>query len=213
MNRRKFMPFRNIFITVTVFGFLLALSACTGSVKPLYPEIDQKAAPIQRQATYDLCRLRMSGDAFWGVYFIQGTNTAQFQIIQVASLITGMSPEAKKAFDSANANLILSDIFGIAGGAVVGYTLGYAITGRDIPGAGYIVLAGGIGSLIACYLFANAATGDLRNSVDEYNKALKGKLDLAYERTRFLFTPSPYITYDPERKQILVGANLLTILF
>jgi hypothetical protein len=104
---------------------------------------------------------------FTGTKFYQGNQRITMR--QVTEVM-GTNPQALTYLKKAKTNNTISIIFGVIGGALVGYELGRAAGGGDINGA---VIAAGAGCIVFSIPFSIAGGKNTKKAVNTYNAAFR----------------------------------------
>ena len=104
---------------------------------------------------------------FTGPKFYQGSQ--RLTMGQLTDVMT-TNPQALTYLRKAKTNNTISIIFGVIGGALVGYELGRAAGGADMNGA---VMAAGAGCIVFSIPFSIAGSKNTRKAVSVYNSAFR----------------------------------------
>jgi hypothetical protein len=101
-----------------------------------------------------------------GLFFQNGKRLSVKQLVK----ITETSTEANREMKAARANSDVASLFGFAGGFLIGYPLGAALTGRE---ANWTMAAIGAGLAVVSIPFNSAYKKRALQAVDIYNESLR----------------------------------------
>jgi hypothetical protein len=106
---------------------------------------------------------------FWGIRYMQGRQQLSFK--EVGSVLA-TNPEAYALYKKAKTNYVVGNAVGVAGGALIGYSVGSALTGSSPH---WSIAAVGAGVLLVAIPFNNGFHRRIRQAVLRYNgKAVSG---------------------------------------
>lgn len=163
---------RSLLRTATLTFVVLAMLGCATTPKPIRDAFD-KTVQTSGPVNYDDFRLAASGNMFFGMTFVQGSDPDRHNYVEIAS-ITKASAETKRRYDAGMTKTLVMGALGMAGGALVGYPIGTA-TSKPWGTTQTYTLAAGLGLVLVSGVVSMFATDDFQMAVSSYNEALKNQ--------------------------------------
>jgi hypothetical protein len=100
---------------------------------------------------------------FWGIRYLKGRQQLSFK--EVGAMLAS-NPDAYALYKKAKTNYVVGNAVGLAGGALIGYSVGSALTGSSPH---WSVAAVGAGILLVAIPFNNGFHRRIRQAADTYN--------------------------------------------
>lgn len=104
-------------------------------------------------------------NSFWGYGFKNGNKNLSIDDTRTLLSENKMTESISK-LNKAQGNQVMSNLFGFAGGFMVGWELGNLLSGEKINGA---VMGGGGAGIIISYVFGAAAKKGFKNVASDFN--------------------------------------------